>query len=116
MDVALIQPCGSRSSHVGETRAASFIQFMQQEFCRRYRTPDAPEQMAGGDWDDKKAQSGWYKGATMDPAVDPDRCQDANGGSCGGGNPSTPRNGTHAHDSSRSARGKHGKMEDDGLL
>ena len=34
----------------------------------------------------------------------------------GGGNPSTPRNGTPARDSSRSLCGKHGKMEDDGLL
>ena len=33
----------------GETRAASFIQFMQQEFVRQYRTPDAPEQWAGGE-------------------------------------------------------------------
>ena len=39
-----------------------------------------------------------------------------NGGSCGGGNPTTPRNGTHARNGSRFPRGKHGKMEDDGLL
>ena len=63
----------------GETRAASSIQFMQQEFVRQYRTPDAPEQWAGGeekgawerDWDDEKEQSGWN-------------------GSGGGGNPSMP--------------------------
>ena len=104
----------------GETQAESFIQSTQQEFDRRYKTPGALEQGAGGeekeawegDWDDEKAPSGWYGGAT----VDPDRCQDSIGGSCGGGNPSTPRNGTHARDSSRSPRGKHGKMEDDGLL
>ena len=34
--------------------------------------------------------------------------RNANGGSGGGGNPSTPKNGTHARDSSRSPRGNHG--------
>ena len=46
----------------------------------------------------------------------PAQCLDANGGSFGGGNPSTPRNGLHARDNSRSPRGKTDKMEDDGLL
>ena len=55
-------------------------------------------------------------GGAVDPGVDSDRCQDANGGSSGGGNPSTPRNGTHARDSSRSSRVKHGRMEEDGIL
>ena len=104
----------------GVTQAESFIQFTQLEFGRRYRTPAALEQGAGreekeaweGDWDDEKAPSGWYGGAT----VDPDRCQVSFGGSCGGGNPSTPRNATHARDSSRSPHKKQGKMEDDGLL
>ena len=78
-------------------------QAMQQEFYRRFRTPDAQEHRAGRDekeaweedWDDGKTPNEWYEGDTVDPAVSPDRCQDANGGSCGGGNPSTPRNGTH---------------------
>ena len=51
----------------GATQAESFIQFMPQEYCRRFRTSDALEQWAGeeekedweGDWDDEKAQSGW---------------------------------------------------------
>ena len=32
----------------GETRGASLIQFMQQEFVRQYRT-DTPEEWAGGE-------------------------------------------------------------------
>ena len=31
------------------------------------------------DWDDEE-QSGWYESAAVDPVVDSDRCQDANGG------------------------------------
>ena len=42
-----------------------------------------------GDWHDEKAACGWYEGAAVDPATDPARCQDAIGGSFGGGNPST---------------------------
>ena len=98
------------------------VSIAQQEFVRQYRTPDAPVQWAGGedkgdrerDWDDEKEQSGWYESAAVDSGVDSDRCQDANGGSGGGGNPSTPRNGTHARDSSRSPRGKDGKMDGGG--
>ena len=79
----------------GETRTASFIQFMQQEFVRQYRTLDAPGQWAGGevkgdwerDWDDEKEQSGWCESVAVDPVVDSDRCQEACGGSGGGGNP-----------------------------
>ena len=64
-----------------------------------------------GDFDDEEAASGWCEGATVGPAVDPARCQDANGGSFGGGNPSTPRNGLHARESSRSPRGQRNKMD-----
>ena len=66
-----------------------------------------------GDWDEKAA-SGRYEGATVGLAVDPAWCQEANSGSFEGRNPSTPRNGMHARDSSRSPRGKRDKMEDDG--
>ena len=69
-----------------------------------------------GDWDKEKAPNDWHEGATVDPAVDPDRCQDANGGSCGGGTPARQEMERMFVDSSRSPRGKHGKMEDDGLL
>ena len=56
-------------------------QAMQQEFHRRFRTPDAPEHRAGGDekeaweedWDDEKMPNEWYEGDTEDPAVSPDR-------------------------------------------
>ena len=108
----------------GETKAASFIHLMQQEYVRQYRTSGFPEQGAGGDeredwegdWDDERAPNEWYQSAALDPAVDSGRCQVANGGSGGGGNPSTPRKRTHARDSPRSPLGKHGKMEEDGLL
>ena len=72
----------------GAAHTEHFIQAMQEEFNRRFKDPAAPEQMAGGeeredwegDWDDEKAASGWCEGATVGPAVDPVRCQDANGG------------------------------------
>ena len=75
----------------GETRAASFIQFMQQEFVRQYRTSGFPEQGTGeegreeweGDWGDERAPNEWYGSAAVYPVVDSDRCQDANGGSGG---------------------------------
>ena len=96
----------------------------KSSFHRRFKAPAAPEQMAGGeekedwegDWDDEKAANGWYEGATVDPVVDLARCEDANGGSFGEGNPSTPRSGMRARDSSRSPRRKQGEVEDDGLL
>ena len=46
------------------------------------------------DWDEEKAPNEWYESAAVYPVVDSDRCQDANGGSGGDGNPSTPRHGT----------------------
>ena len=98
----------------GAARAERFIRVVREVFWRRFKAPAAPDQMAGGeeqedwegDWDDEKAANRWYEGATVDPAVDPARCQDANGGSFGGGNPSTPRSGMRVNDSSRSPRGK----------
>ena len=95
------------------------IQAMREEFNRRFKAQAALEQMAGGeeredwegDWDDEEAASGWYEGATLGSAV-----QDANAGSFGGGNPSTPRNGLHARDSSRSLRGQRNKTQEDGHL
>ena len=67
MDVTLIQPCGAAQTE-------RFIQVMQEEFHRGFTVP-ASEHMAGGeekedwerDWDDEKAASGWYEGATVDP-------------------------------------------------
>ena len=108
----------------GASHAEHLIQALQEEVNRRFKAPAAPEQMAGageredceGDWDDEKAASGWYEGATVGPAVDPAPCQEGNGGSFGGGNPSTPRNGLRARDSSRSPRGTRDKMECDGHL
>ena len=52
------------------------------------------------------------------PAVDPGRCQDATGGSGGGGNLGTPRNGAQDRDTSRTPppRGMHGKMEEEERL
>ena len=110
---------GARSSHL-ERHGQQVL----YNFVRQYRTSGFPEQGAGreesedweGDWDDEQAPNEWYESAVVDPVVDSNRCQDANGGSGGGGNPSTPRNGTHARDSSRSPRGKHGKMVEDGIL
>ena len=108
----------------GAAQTEHFIHVMQEEFKRRLKAPAAPEQMAGGeetadcqgDWDDEKAASEWYEGATVDPAVDFAWCQDATGGSFGGRNSSIPGNGMRAHDSSRSQRGKHDKMVDDRRL
>ena len=60
-----------------------------------------------GDWDNEKAESGWYEGATVDLAW----CQTLNGGSLGGRNPSTPRKGMRPNDSPLSprVRRRHGK-------
>ena len=44
------------------------------------------------DWDERVA-NGWYEGAAFGSAVDPAEGSDGIGGSFGGGNPSTPRNG-----------------------
>ena len=73
----------------GERRAASFIQFMQQEFVRQYRPSGSREQGAvgeereewEGDWEDERAPNECYESAAVDYVVDSDRCQDANGGS-----------------------------------
>ena len=68
----------------------TFFHFMQQEFVRQYRASGVPEQGAGaeaweGGWDDEKTPNERYESDAVDPAVDPDRCRDANGGSGGGG-------------------------------
>ena len=81
-DVALIQPC---SGAIGRRREGE-----------RERGREEWE----GDRDDEHAASGRYEGATLGLAVDPARHQDANGGSGGGGNLNTPRNGLDARDSS----------------
>ena len=65
-----------------------------------------PEQGAGaegeeaceGDWDDEKTPNERYESDAVDPAVDLDRCQGTNGGSGGGGNLGTPRNGAQEQD------------------
>ena len=126
MDAASIQVIWEQVFAFGETQAASIVQLIQQEFVRKYETPGVSELEAGGeekeawkgDWDDEKAPNEWYESAAVDPAVDPDRCQDANGGCRGGGVLSTPRNGAQERDSSRTPppRGKHGKMEEDERL
>ena len=92
--------------------AEHHIKAMREEFTQRFKAPAAPEQLAGeereeweGDRDDENAAGGRYEGATLGLAVDPARHQDANGGSGGGGHVSTPRNGLHARDSSRSRAG-----------
>ena len=120
MDAALIQPHWSRSSLLekygqqvlsnlcckslsGSTELPTLRAVSRRRRDRRWER----------DWDDEKEQSGWYESAAEDPGVDSDRCQDANGGSGGGGNPSTPRDGLHARDSSRSPRGQRNKMEED---
>ena len=77
-DAALIQPYGSQVFAFGEIRAASFIQFMQQEYVRQYRTSGFPEQGAGreesedweGDWDEEQAPNEWYESAVLDLVVD----------------------------------------------
>ena len=86
----------------GET-GSKFYPFMQQEFVRQYRASGVPEQGAGaeekeaweGDCDDEKTPDEAF-GTAVHPA-------DV-GGSLGGGNPSTPRNGTRARDNFRSPR------------
>ena len=62
---------------------------MQQEFHRRFKAPDALEHRA-----------------TVDHAVDLVWCQNANGGSLAGRNPSTPRDGKRPLDGSISLRGE----------
>ena len=72
-------------------------------FFRLSRASGCPEQGAGakekeaweGDWDDEKTPNERYESDAADPYVDPDRCQDANGGS------STPRSGAQERDTSR---------------
>ena len=91
---------------VGAAQAVQQLTFIRGEISRVYGgqhqpEPAAPEHAAGGeekeawegDWDKEKAASGWYEGATVDPAVDLAWCQNANGGSLGERIPSTPRNG-----------------------
>ena len=97
--------CGAQTEH--------FIQAMQQEFYRKFRTRDAPENRAEReekeaweeDWDDERMTNWWYEGAAFSSAVDPAEGSDVISGSLGGGNPSTPRNGTRARNSFRSPRG-----------
>ena len=54
--------CGMLAISCEATQAESLTQFMQQEFCREYRTPDASEQWAGGEekeyWDYEKEVGG----------------------------------------------------------
>ena len=85
----------------GAAHTEHFIQAIQEEFNRRFKSPAAPEQMAGGE--EEREKIGKETGI--------------NGGGFGGGNPSsTPRNGLHARDSSRSPRGQRNKMEEDAHL
>ena len=103
MDAALIQPHGSKSSHLERhgQQVLSNSCGKSTDF-RLYGAGGEEREDWEGDGDDEKAPNEWYESAAVDPVV---------GGSGGGGNPSTPRNGTHARDSSRSTRAKQGKME-----
>ena len=78
---------------MGATQALQQLAFNHGESSRanggqHLPEPAAPEREAGaeekeaweGDWDDEKTPNEWYKSDTVDPAVDPGRCQDANGG------------------------------------
>ena len=108
-------------------QAALQLAFIQGEICREYGgqyqpDPTAPE--AGGrgkereewegDWDKEKAASGWYESATVDRAVDLVWCQ--KGGSVGGRNPRTPRNGKRTLDGAISPKEGEDDMESDEQL
>ena len=114
-DFGAIQPKPYRQNTSSKSRRKLSTEGAKLQSLRSI-WPEEKRKKMWKDWDDEKAVIGWYEGATVDPAVDPARCQDANGGSFGGGNPSTPRNGMRAHDSFRSSRRKQYKMESDGLL
>ena len=83
--------------------------------CRQVRKEEASVRRSPKEWEEEQTQtqrvaSGRNEGATVGPAVDPARHQDANGES--GGNLNTPRNGLCARESSRSPRGRRNKMKE----
>ena len=96
IDAGLIQPYGDKSSRWERDTGSKF---------RQHRSSGVAKQGAGGeekedwerDWGDEEAPNEWYESAAAHPAVDSDRCQDANGGS-GGGNISSPTNGAQDRD------------------
>ena len=104
----------------GGALALQQLAFLQAEVSRVYggqqyrQEPIAPERGEGAEereaweeeWDDERMANGWYENAAYGSALDPAEGSDDVGGSLGRGNPSTPRNGTRARDSSRSPRGE----------
>ena len=105
---------------VGGALALQQLAFLQAEVSRVYggqqyrQEPIALERGTGAEereaweeeWDDERMANGWYEIAAYGSAVEPLEGSDDVCGSLGRGNPSTPRNGTRARDSSRSPRGK----------
>ena len=94
---------------MGAAQAMQQLAYIHGEVSKVYDgqhrpEPTAPEREAGAEekeaweeeWDDERMANGWYESAACGSAVDP----------AGGGNPSTPRNGTCARDNTRSPRGK----------
>ena len=126
-DAVGIQRCGSSSFPVEKHSQQVLSHYVQREFARQYRNSGVPEQEARSEekeaweenWEDERMANGWDEGAAHGFVVDPAEVSDDVGGSLGGVNPSTPRNGAHARDSSRSPRRRRdkesNKMGDDGL-
>ena len=86
MDVALIQPWWSIFSRWEQHRlCSSSLSFREESAEYMLTLARANEEDWEGDWDSEKAASGWHEGITVDPAVDLAWCQNANGGSFGGG-------------------------------
>ena len=113
---------------VGAAQAMQQLAYVHGEVTRvfggqHWPEPTAPARGAGAeekeawaeDWDDERMANGWYERSAFGSAVDPFESSDAVGGSFGEGNPSTPRNGTRARDSSRSLREKRDKENDKNL-
>ena len=114
LDAALIRSFWSNSSRWEQPRQCSSSSiFMEKsaEYCGQHRSePTVPERGAGrsrreGSLGRIKLDEDKRMAAANGSVVDLAEGSDV-GGSFGRGNPSTPKNGAHARDNSRSARGK----------
>ena len=121
MDAASIQPCWSRSSHLEKhgrqilsiscSKSSSRSTGLQASQCKRQERKR--KKLGKEIGNHEKTPNERHESDGVDFNVDPDRCQDANGGSGGAGNLSTPRNGAGArhlsHPASKRKAGQDGR-------